>query len=118
MRFCEFAKRVQEEAARICGEAYEVRIQEVRKNNGVTRTGLFLRKEEEPVGAVVYLDPYYRRWGRGKGEAPIGEVARLVCEAFPESGRQEIVAAEFYDFESLRHQIGRASCRERVWTWV
>lgn len=114
MRFCEFAKRVQEEAARICGEAYEVRIQEVRKNNGVTRTGLFLRKEEEPVGAVVYLDPYYRRWGRGKGEAPIGEVARLVCEAFPESGRQEIVAAEFYDFESLRHRIVyRLVSRER-----
>lgn len=114
MRFCEFAKKVQEEAARLCGEAYEVGIQEVRKNNGVTRTGLFLRKEGETVGAVVYLDTYYRCWGRGAGEAPIGDVARLVCKAFSDSGREELVAREFRDFGSLRHRIVyRLVSRER-----
>lgn len=114
MRFCEFAKKVQEEAARLCGEAYEVGIQEVRKNNGVTRTGLFLRKEGETVGAVVYLDTYYRCWGRGEGEAPIGDVARLVCKAFSDSGREELVAREFRDFGSLRHRIVyRLVSRER-----
>ena len=30
MRFCEFARRVKEETARLCGDAFEIGLQEVR----------------------------------------------------------------------------------------
>lgn len=39
MKFHEFAGKVKEEVAALCGEGYEIGIQEVKKNNGVVRPG-------------------------------------------------------------------------------
>lgn len=112
MRFYEFAREVREEAARLCGEGYDVGIQEIRKNNGVARTGLLMREKGDPVGAVVYLDVYYERWERGS--LSTGDAARLVCGAFSDRGRKELFTGELYDFEGLRSWIVyRLVSRER-----
>lgn len=112
MRFYEFSREVREEAARLCGEGYDVEIQEIRKNNGAARTGILMREKGDPVGAVVYLDVYYERWERGS--LSTGDVARLVCEAFSGRGRKELFTAELRDFESLRSRIVyRLVSRER-----
>ena len=59
MKFHEFAGKVKEEVAALCGEGYEIGIQEVKKNNGVVRTGIFMKREGEPLGPILYLDGYY-----------------------------------------------------------
>lgn len=112
MKFHEFAGKVKEEVAALCGEGYEIGIQEVKKNNGVVRTGIFMKREGEPLGPILYLDGYYERWGSQNGS--IEGAARLIYDSLSACRGRELLTVEFGDFELLKPRIVfRLLSRER-----
>ena len=112
MKFHEFAGKVKEEVAALCGEGYEIEIQEVKKNNGVVRTGIFMKREGEPLGPILYLDGYYERWGSQNGS--IEGMARLIYDSLSACRGRELLTVEFGDFELLKPRIVfRLLSRER-----
>lgn len=66
------ADAVQEE---LSGEA-RVRLEEVRKNNGIVLKGLLFQREGSDSSPVIYLEPYYQAYREGKELAGLaGEIA-------------------------------------------
>lgn len=80
MKFGEFVKRIQGEVERLCGNGYELEIEDILKNNGVTRKGMTIRKKGETSGPIIYLDSYYERWE--SGELSISSVAEDIYNTF------------------------------------
>ena len=59
-----YAEDIRSQVAERLGAGYEVEIRKVTKNNGITLTGLVVKKAGENLSPTIYLDGFYgdRRW--------------------------------------------------------
>ena len=64
MNFEEFLCYVEEHILKGWKENAEVRIQETKKNNGITYQGLSIREMEEMVAPCIYLEEFYDLYQR------------------------------------------------------
>lgn len=99
----EFARRVRMEAEREFGETWQVRLKEVRKNNGVLLHGLMVIPPGKNVAPTIYLETFYAAYCDG---IPFGEVFGRIMEIFREETPGEDIDVNFFRvFEEVRERI-------------
>lgn len=80
MEFTNFTSIVKEEVERRAGENYRVRINDVRKNNGVVLSGLTVMQDDSNISPTIYLNDYYEEYVNGK--ATLGNVVNDVLDTY------------------------------------
>ena len=66
-----FADTVRSVVESYLGIGYQVRLQQVTKNNGVTLTGLIIKNQESNLAPTIYLDAFYERYIAGERMAEL-----------------------------------------------
>ena len=86
------------------GEAYDVRSQIVRKNNGIELTGISIHQEGEKAAPVFYLDEYVDRGPLCEEAAEI--TAREIADKYMTYGTVPEIIKEmesgFYEFDKIK----------------
>lgn len=80
MEFTSFATLVREEVEKRAGESYKVRINDVRKNNGVILRGLTVMQDDSNISPTIYLNNYYEAYENG--EATLVNVVNDVMDTY------------------------------------
>lgn len=78
------------------GRDYTVFSKSVRKNNGITRTGIVVRREGTNACPVIYVDEFYRE---GITEKEIREISDALYEEF--FRREPEISADLSDFSEF-----------------
>ncbi len=103
MEIKEFAAKVQKAMTEILGDGYEVRVQEVQKNNGVKLQGLLILAEKQNVSPTIYLKPF---WEAYEGGVPFSELIRRILQIYREDTPGENVDMSFFrDFDKVKDRI-------------
>lgn len=103
MKMETFAEMVCTEVGRALGREASVEVRKVRKNNGVIRYGLMVRKQGCNVSPTVYLDTFQKAYESGTALEPI---VRSILDSFREPGSRECADMEFFrSFERVRDRI-------------
>ena len=66
MEFTNFTTLVREEVERRTGDNYRVRLNDVRKNNGVVLRGLTVMQDDSNISPTIYLNNYYEEYISGR----------------------------------------------------
>lgn len=66
MEFTSFKILVRDEIAKRTGEQYHVRVNDVRKNNGVVLSGITMLQEDSNISPTIYLNQYYEAYENGE----------------------------------------------------
>lgn len=80
MEFTSFTTLVREEVEKRAGESYKVRINDVRKNNGVILRGLTVMQDDSNISPTNYLNNYYEAYENG--EATLVNVVNDVMDTY------------------------------------
>ncbi len=80
MEFTSFTTLVREEVEKRAGESYKVRINDVRKNNGVILRGLTVMQDDSNISPTIYLNNYYEAYENG--EATLVNVVNDVMDTY------------------------------------
>lgn len=103
MEIREFAEKVQKAVALVLGEDYKVKLQEVRKNNGVFLQGLIILKKKQNVSPTIYLQPFWEAYEEG---VTLLEVVTRILQIYREDvPRDNIDMTFFKDFEKVKDRI-------------
>ncbi len=98
-----FAEKVSTVVGKVLGSDYRVEIKEVRKNNGVVRTGLAARAKDSDIVPAVYLEDFLAAYEQGM---PFGEVvSSIVCACYRGMMKEKTDMEFFRHFESVRDRI-------------
>ena len=105
MRFEEFKEVVKERVVSFLPEKYEdavVRIEEVRKNNGVVLNGLVIRREGSNIAPTIYLEDFYEQLMNGRElDGILRNIACLRVEHEVDAFDTSLIT----DFEQCREKI-------------
>lgn len=74
----------------VAGEVYQVRTNEVRKNNGVVLQAVVIREEGESVSPAIYIDKFIE--DIKKQEVTVAEVAEKIFGMYEENRKPELGA--------------------------
>ena len=103
MEYEKFVKTMQKMVEALSDADTKVTVTEVRKNNGVKKRGIMLRKKDGNVAPTVYLEEFYRDYQRGKS---LEETAHTILEIYHRncvvSGFQ---VERFRDYQQMKSQI-------------
>lgn len=103
MEMKEFAKKVQKAVTEVLGEKYDVKLQEVQKNNGVILQGLIILKKNQNVSPTIYLQPF---WEAYEGGVTFAELIRRIIQIYREDTPKESIDMSFFqDFEKVKDRI-------------
>lgn len=80
MEFTSFTTLVREEVEKRAGESYKVRINDVRKDNGVILRGLTVMQDDSNISPTIYLNNYYEAYENG--EATLVNVVNDVMDTY------------------------------------
>ncbi|MDE6911658.1 MAG: hypothetical protein K2P44_14515 [Lachnospiraceae bacterium] len=80
MEFTNFTTLVREEVEKRAGENYRVRLNDVRKNNGVILRGLTVMQDDSNISPTIYLNNYYEAYENG--EATLVNVVNDVMDTY------------------------------------
>ena len=102
MEIDSFAEHVKENVREKLGTGWNVAVQKVDKNNGVTYTGLRVSKDDELVSPVVYINNYYDTYKNGKTTpADAADYVADVCR----KKRHTVDMRYFLNYENVRGSI-------------
>ncbi len=103
MEMTEFAKKIQRAMTEVLGEEYEVRLQEVQKNNGVVLQGLLIMAKQQNVSPTIYLKPFWEAYERG---VTLAEVVSRILQIYREDTPNGNIDMNFFrDFERVKDRI-------------
>ncbi len=104
MEFSNFTMLVREEVEKRTGECYKVRIDDVRKNNGVVLRGLTVTQNDSNISPTIYLNSYYEEYIRGR--ATLINVVNDVMDTYHRNKvNQSVDMRYFLNYESVRQRI-------------
>lgn len=66
MRYREFVKMIRAAVQECMGEEYQVGIQEIHKNNGISRIALKIENQKSNIFPCIYLEEYYLLFRNGE----------------------------------------------------
>ncbi|MBE5862286.1 MAG: hypothetical protein E7295_05480 [Lachnospiraceae bacterium] len=99
----EFAEEVRRSLAESFGEEMEVRLQRVKKNNGVTLLGVMVNDKKRNIAPTLYLDDLYGEYQNGR---PFEEVLGVIRENLRRGMPKGNIDMEFFmDFEKVKEKI-------------
>lgn len=102
MDYREFIKEVEAGVKRLAGEGTDVFIEEIKKNNNVSRWGILAREEGEGLEPVIYLEPFYQSF---LGGADMEEVIEAVYRACLDNRPRQFNATILNDYEAAKEFI-------------
>ena len=103
MEMKDFAEKVCKAMSEILGDGYEVRLQEVQKNNGVKLQGLLILAANQNVSPTIYLKPFWEAYEDG---VTLSEIVRRILQIYREDTPGESIDMSFFkDFEQVRDRI-------------
>ena len=80
MNYEEFADNIAEILRQEIGDGYAVTVTKVIKNNGVSLTGVVIKKESDNVSPTIYLEEAYRQYQNGDSLTKIAEEIKVLYE--------------------------------------
>lgn len=103
MEIKKFAEKVQKAVALVLGEEYQVRLQEVQKNNGVLLQGLIILRKKQNVSPTIYLQPFWEAYEAG---VTLLEVVNRIIQIYREDMPADNIDMTFFkSFEKVRDRI-------------
>jgi len=100
----EFVDTVIERLRERLGAAYELDSQTITKNNGIVRTGIWIKEKGKDMAPVIYLDPYHEQYSCGT--MSMEEIVEDIRKVFENnSGYAGMHPKELLDFEKVRDRI-------------
>lgn len=103
MEMKEFGVKVQKALIKKLGAAYDIRLQEVRKNNGVTLLGILILAKDQNVSPTIYLNSFWEAYENG---VTFTAVIERILQIYEEDTPKENVNMEFFrDFGQVKERI-------------
>ena len=102
MEFTGFITEIYREVRDRLGDGYDVDIQRIPKNNGLTLTGLSIRRKEQKLALVVKLDPYFGQIGIGM---TIEEAVNDIIRTYQGSEKPDLHPSDVLDFQRVKNKI-------------
>lgn len=103
MEMKEFAEKMCKAMTMVLGDGYDVRLQEVQKNNGVKLQGLLILAEKQNVSPTIYLKPF---WEAYEGGVSMAELVRRILQIYREDTPGGSVDMSFFrKFACVRDRI-------------
>lgn len=85
------------------GESYQVRLQEVQKNNNVRLQGLIILHAAQSISPTIYLDDFYEAYRKGFTlEDIVEKILRVYREEMP---KKDVDMSFFKDFSQVKNRI-------------
>lgn len=100
----EFSSAIKETVNNILGKDYEVKVQQVLKNNNTHLTGLVIKAPENPIAPTVYLEQFLEEYTQGHFD--IAAISDQIINIYDHS----IVRVNF-DVESV---ADLSACKEKI----
>lgn len=98
-----FAEAVSRRVSQAMGQRYEVKLQEVRKNNGVILQGLIILSEEKNLSPTIYLNSFWEMYVSGTS---MERILRMVLDVYENNIPKENVDMTFFrEYEKVRPRI-------------
>lgn len=95
---------VREEVEKRTGDCYKVRLDDVRKNNGVVLKGLTVTQDDSNISPTIYLNSYYEEYIRGR--ATLINVVNDVIDTYHRNKvNQSVDMRYFLNYESVKRRI-------------
>ncbi len=103
MKIKEFALKVQDAVVKKLGEDYQVKIQEVQKNNDIILEGLMIISEKNNISPTIYLNPFWEAYEKG---IPFSVVINRILQIYAEDTPKGSVDMSFFrDFTKVKDRI-------------
>lgn len=104
MEFTNFTTFVRDEVERRTGDCYRVRLNDVRKNNGVVLRGLTVMQDDSNISPTIYLNNYYEEYVNGR--ATLVNVVNDVMDTYHRNKvNQSVDMRYFLNFESVKQRV-------------
>lgn len=84
------------------GRFEEVILQDVLKNNGITRRGLVLRGSGTNLAPAIYLESFFRAYEEG---TCMGEIVRRILEAYGSTPHEGVDMSFFQEFPKVKDRL-------------
>ena len=98
-----FAEKIQKEVAGKLGEGYEVRLQEVCKNNGVILQGMLILTKDCNVSPTIYLNSF---WEAYEGGVTMQNILDKIIQVYEQDTPKTDVDMSFFrEFEQVKDGI-------------
>lgn len=103
MEMKDFAEKMRRAMSEVLGDGYEVKLQEVQKNNGVRLQGLLILTEKQNVSPTIYLKPF---WEAYEGGVTLADLVSKILQIYREDTPGESIDMSFFkDFERVKDRI-------------
>lgn len=86
------------------GDEYDIQSTEVTKANDCKYTGLVFRKQDDILGATIYLDPYYERYRDESYDVIVDMICEKLAESEADTSNMEIVRS-IKEFEQVKDRV-------------
>ena len=104
MEFMEFTALVRDEVKRCIGDGYQVKLKNVRKNNGVVLTGLVIVQDGSIISPTIYLDNYYEAYA--SGTSTLTDIVSNVVNTYNRNKVSQYVDVKYLlDYENVKQKI-------------
>lgn len=104
MEFTNFKTLVRDEVAKRTGEQYNVRLNEVMKNNGVVLSGITMMQDDSNISPTIYLNHYYEAYE--SGEITLGCIVEDVLDTYERNKVKRSVDMRFFmNYENIKDKI-------------
>lgn len=104
MEFADFITQVKSDVEKRVGDGYRVRINDVRKNNGVVLSGLTITHDDSNISPTIYLNNYYKVYE--SGGITLTSVADDVMDTyFRNKVNKSMNMGYFMDYECVKECI-------------
>lgn len=94
MEFTNFTTLVKNEVEKRAGENYQVKLNDVMKNNGVTLRGITLMQDDSNISPTIYLNQYYDAYE--SGETTLGTVIEGVMDTYERNKVNRSIDMKFF----------------------
>lgn len=94
MEFTNFTTLVKNEVEKRAGENYQVKLNDVMKNNGVMLRGITLMQDDSNISPTIYLNPYYDAYENG--ETTLGTVIEDVLDTYERNKVNRSIDMKFF----------------------
>ncbi len=99
----EFAMKVQDAVVKKLGEGYQVKIQEIQKNNSIVLQGLMIMSEKNNVSPTIYLNSFWEAYEKGLlFSVVIDRILQIYKEDTPKAN---VDMSFFREFKKVKDRI-------------
>lgn len=103
MTIYNFSKMIQGKVKERLGEEFNVRLQQVQKNNGVIFQGMVILNKARNVSPTIYLDDYYEAYCNGYD---VERIIEGILKIYEEDTPKGNIDMDFFkDFQSVKDRI-------------